>query len=62
MQTKLIAHRDLKPSNFLLSTDYKCFKLNDFSEATYTNESFLVVDTYAGTKTYMAPELYNNFI
>lgn len=33
LQKKLIAHRDIKPSNFLLSSDYKSFKLNDFSEA-----------------------------
>jgi len=58
----LIAHRDIKPSNFLLSSDFKCFKLNDFSEATYTNESHFIYDSYAGTVTYMAPELYNNFI
>merc|ERR1712159_790038 len=54
MNSKRVAHRDLKLENILVDSDLN-LKVADFGFATYKNISKL--ESYRGTKTYMAPEI-----
>lgn len=54
LNKKDIAHRDLKLENILID-DKLTLKVADFGFATYKNVKKL--DTFLGTKTYMAPEI-----
>lgn len=54
MTSKRVAHRDLKLENILVDADLN-LKVADFGFATYKNISKL--QSYRGTKTYMAPEI-----
>lgn len=53
MHSNGITHRDVKPDNILIQNDHGIFaKLADFGTASQG-----VLETFAGTSTYMAPEL-----
>merc|ERR1712159_810891 len=54
LNSKRVAHRDLKLENILVDQDLN-LKVADFGFATYKNISKL--QSYRGTKTYMAPEI-----
>jgi len=54
LNSKRVAHRDLKLENILVDNDLN-LKVADFGFATYKNISKL--QSYRGTKTYMAPEI-----
>jgi len=54
LNTKRVAHRDLKLENILVDSDLT-LKVADFGFATYKSISKL--QSYRGTKTYMAPEI-----
>lgn len=54
LKKKNVAHRDLKLENILIDENLQ-LKVSDFGFSTYKNVETL--DTYLGTKTYMAPEI-----
>ena len=58
-----IIHRDLKPRNILLKTKSKeipLVKIADFGTAKLIMEDTSEMTTYAGTKEFMAPELFQS--
>lgn len=62
MKSNDIVHRDLKPENIVLSeaTEKAIIKVTDFGTArfkTYDQNDKTVLQTYAGTPSYMAPEI-----
>lgn len=59
MHNKGVVHRDLKLENILL-TDQLDLKIVDYGFATYKNIKRL--DSFKGTKTYMAPEIKKGYI
>ena len=54
MTEKGVVHRDFKLENILVDEDYN-LKVADYGFATYKHINKL--NTYMGTKTYMAPEI-----
>jgi serine/threonine protein kinase len=63
MRNKKIEHRDLKPENILIKfVNEKDFviKLSDYGLAKYYENSNAIFSSQAGTRYYMAPEVYNN--
>jgi serine/threonine protein kinase len=56
-----LIHRDLKPANILYSQQQRKFKIADFGMAKYVdNLEEALLQTYAGTPLYMAPQLLNH--
>ena len=63
MRIKKYEHRDLKPENILIKfVNEKDFviKLSDYGLAKYYENSNAIFSSQAGTRYYMAPEVYNN--
>lgn len=56
LHSRQIIHRDLKPGNILITYTGNDVKLIDMSLA--DSESYLILKDPAGTKNYMAPELF----
>ncbi len=56
---KNVIHRDIKPDNIFVSEDGD-FKLGDFGVARHIEERITAAMSLKGTRTYMAPEVYNN--
>ncbi|WEW58338.1 hypothetical protein PRK78_003806 [Emydomyces testavorans] len=58
LHAKNISHRDLKPANILVESRVPfCVKLCDFGIAKVA-DSLTVLDTFCGSYTYIAPEIY----
>ena len=57
MQSNNVAHRDLKLENILIDEDLN-LKITDFGFATYKDITSL--NSFRGSKTYMAPEIKEN--
>ena len=56
---KNVIHRDIKPDNIFVSEDGD-FKLGDFGVARHIEQRISAAMSLKGTRTYMAPEVYNN--
>ena len=56
---KSIIHRDIKPDNIFVSEDGD-FKLGDLGVARHIEQRISAEMSLKGTRTYMAPEVYNN--
>ena len=61
IHNKNIIHRDLKPENIFIDDDYN-IKIGDLGISKQLSENTLYAQTFAGTRNYMAPEIFNNDI
>ena len=57
-----IAHRDIKIDNIILSKDGKMYLLADFGCSIILENENKRVFGFAGTESYLAPEVYENKI
>ena len=56
-----IIHRDLKPENIFIDNVYN-IKIGDLEISKQLSENTLYAKTFAGTRNYMSPEIFNNDI